>query len=186
MRHNAPWNHDIYTFLLPPPCSLLSLSFPFHLFTSVLAALLSSSVPIAVPLTSRKTITRSHPWSTQSTQYSTPVVVFTRISPHLCIITARASDVFPLPCLSTPPRSPRSARLSPQRLSSRFTTTLPLPDQPRFTPAPFVLLTLLNNRMDREDAFRVPKIERNRAEDCIRILATDCHVGYAERDLIRG
>ena len=41
--------------------------------------------------------------------------------------------------------------------------------------------------MDREDHFRAPKIEQKHPEDCIRImLATDCHIGYAERDPIRG
>jgi len=41
--------------------------------------------------------------------------------------------------------------------------------------------------MDQEDHFRAPNIERKRPEDCIRImLATDCHIGFAERDPIRG
>lgn len=41
--------------------------------------------------------------------------------------------------------------------------------------------------MDQEDHFRAPNIERKRSEDCIRImLATDCHIGFAERDPVRG
>lgn len=41
--------------------------------------------------------------------------------------------------------------------------------------------------MDPEDHFRAPNIERKQPEDCIRImLATDCHIGFAERDPVRG